>query len=62
MKLNIPSIIATAFEVGSDLPAYKALFDQVVNLFDEDDQETLKAGMAEALAAADAQHRAAQSL
>ena len=60
--MNLASIIATRAEVGAGLPAYKALFDQVVGAFNEGDRAELKAAYARAIAASDAAHRDAQSL
>jgi hypothetical protein len=48
--------------VGSNAPAFKALFDQVVATFGEDDQAVLQESYAKAMAASDAQHEAAQNL
>lgn len=62
MALNLEKIIATTLQVGAGMPAYRALFDQVVDLFHEDDQAILKDRLAEAMAVSDAQHKAAQSL
>lgn len=60
--MNLASIIATLAEVGSGLPAYKALFDQVVGAFSDSDQAELKAAYDRAMASSDAAHRDAQSL
>lgn len=60
--MDITKILETVMAIGSDLPAYKQLFDQVVSTFGERDQEKLRATYAEALAAADKAHAAAQAL
>ncbi len=60
--MNIADILKTIAMVGSDLPAYKALLDQVLSLFSETDQEKLKAAYAQAMARSDAAHAAAQKL
>jgi hypothetical protein len=48
--------------VGSGLPAFKALFETVLESFNEDDQTTLKTAYAEMQAKSDAAHAAAQKL
>lgn len=60
--MNLDTILKTILMIGSDLPAYKALFDQVVGAFSEEDQEKLKQTYAEAIAASDKAHAAAQSI
>lgn len=60
--MDIAKIIQTMLLIGAELPAYKALFDQVVSAFSGEDQATLKQGYADALAAADAAHAAAQAV
>lgn len=60
--MTIDQIIATATSIGSDLPAYKQLFDLVVASHSETDQVKLRASYADALAAADQAHAQAQSL
>lgn len=47
---------------GSELPAFKALFDSVVGTLGEDDQTTLKAAYAEQMAKSDRQHAKIQGL
>lgn len=60
--MDIRKIIETLLLIGADLPAYKALFDQVLDLFAEDDQAKLKDAYAQARARSDAAHAAAQAL
>jgi DNA invertase Pin-like site-specific DNA recombinase len=60
--MNLDNILKTILLIGSDLPAYKALFDQVLGAFSENEQEILKQTYAEAIAAADKAHAAAQAL
>lgn len=60
--MNFEKIIQTLVMIGADLPAYRALFEQVVALFDESDQDKLKEQYARAIEAADAAHRAAQDI
>lgn len=60
--MDLQSILKTMALIGSGLPAYKALLDQVIDLFDPADQDTLKASYASALADAESAHKAAQSL
>lgn len=60
--MNIEEIIKTMLLIGSDLPAYKALLDQVVAAFSEDDQALLQQTYADARKRSDAAHEAAQSL
>lgn len=47
---------------GSELPAFKALFDSVVDTLGEDDQATLKAAYAEQMAKSDRQHQRVQDM
>lgn len=60
--MEIVAILKTIELAGSALPAFKALFDQVVDTFDEDDQVKLKQSYADAMAASDRQHERAQNL
>lgn len=60
--MNFEKILTTITAIGSDLPAYKMLFDQVVSSFNETDQVKLRQTYADALAAADKAHAAAQAL
>jgi hypothetical protein len=60
--MNLDKLIQTVLMIGADLPAYKALFDQVVATFSETDQDAAKTAYADALAQAKAAHEAAQSL
>ena len=59
--MNYDAIIQTMLLAGADLPAYKALFDQIVSTMKSDDQEYLKTSYADAMAAADRAHAAAQA-
>lgn len=60
--MNFEKITQTLVMLGSDFPAYRALFEQVVTLFSDSDQERLKIEYEKAMTNADAAHRAAQSL
>jgi len=60
--MNLVAILNTISLVGSNLPAFKALFDQVVSAFDERDQATLQSAYADMQARSDAAHKAAQAL
>jgi hypothetical protein len=60
--MTLAAVINAIGLAGSNLPAFKALFDQIVETFGEDDQATLKQTYADAMAASDAQHAAAQKL
>lgn len=60
--MNLAAILNTIAMLGSDLPAFKALYDLVVDAFDEKDQAVLKTAYAEMQAKSDAAHRAAQAL
>jgi hypothetical protein len=58
----LTALLNTVLLVGSDLPAYKALFDQVVDMLSEDDQATAKEAYEKALADAHTAHRDAQAI
>lgn len=60
--MKVEDVLKTMALIGADLPAYKALLDQIIDLFAPNDQETLKASYADAVAASDAAHKAAQAL
>lgn len=60
--MDLQKILSSLVLIGSDLPAYKALFDQVVLAFAEDDQAALREAYEKAKARSDAAHQAAQSL
>ena len=62
MKLDLQTMIGTVLEIGANTPAYKALFDQVIGLFDNADQAELKDRYAQAIAASDDAHHDAQAL
>lgn len=62
MPVSLDKVLATLLMIGSNLPAFKALFEQVISTFSEQDQATLKLEYAKAIAAADEAHAAAQSL
>lgn len=59
--MNLDKIAATLLLIGSDLPAFKALFAEVLSTFSEQDQDKLKASYAEAILASDKAHEAAQA-
>lgn len=56
MKLNLETILGIVTQVGAATPAFEALFGQVVGLFDDADQDTLKQAYAAARVASDAAH------
>lgn len=58
--MNVQDILRTLAMVGADLPAYKALFDAAMKLFEPQTQASLKAAYAEAMARSDEAHRKAQ--
>ena len=60
--MNFEATLKTLLMIGANFPAYRALFDQVITLFEKSDQEKLKEEYAKAMAAADAAHKAAQEL
>lgn len=55
-------ILSSVAMVGSDLPAYKVLFNAILNMLSEQDQEKLKKSYEEALKRADEAHDRAQQL
>jgi hypothetical protein len=60
--LDLTAILKTMALIGSNLPAYKALLDQVVTAFTPQEQAELKASYEAALGDAKAAHEAAQAL
>jgi len=60
--MDIVKIIQTLTMIGSEFPAYVALFEQVKAQFEESDREKLDLAYAEAQAASDTQHSEAQNL
>lgn len=58
--MNVDKVLQTLLMVGADFPAYKALFDEVMLLFSDADQQTLKDAYTQAMATSDAAHKAAQ--
>ena len=54
--LTVIGVLRTLTAVGASAPAFKALFDQVVSTFREDEQDVLKRGYAEAMAKTDGLH------
>lgn len=60
--MQLDKVIAAVLMIGSDLPAFKALFEQVLHSFGPADQATLRQTYAEAIAAADKAHAAAQAV
>lgn len=60
--MDVNAILKTMALIGSNLPAYKQLLDQVIGLFEPADQEKLQTSYDAALADAAAAHQAAQSL
>lgn len=60
--LEVNAILATMSLIGSNLPAYKQLLDQVIGMFDDKSQDDLRAGYNFAMAQAKAAHEAAQAL
>jgi hypothetical protein len=64
MKLDLPRVLSTLALAGSGLPAFKALYDTVVDALDDkpETQDQLRKEYAAALQDADAAHRDAQAL
>lgn len=60
--MNLDSILKTMALIGSNLPAYKELLDQVIELFEPAEQDQLKQSYADALADAKSAHEAAQAV
>lgn len=60
--MTLAAILNAISLVGSNTPAFLALFEQIKDTFGEDDRATLEAAYAEAMAVAEEQHRRAQSL
>jgi hypothetical protein len=59
---DLSSILKTLTMVGTELPAYKALFDSVKSAFGEHDQAKLQEAYAAAMADNDAGHARLQAL
>lgn len=59
--MNLASILNAVKQVGAATPAFQALFNQVLPLFGQADQDTLKAAMQKARAASDKAHEGLQS-
>ncbi len=64
IALDIARVVATTALQGTGLPAYKALFDEIVGAFDgqPETQQELKDAYAVAMVDAKAAHDAAQAL
>lgn len=60
--MNLEAVLNTLVLIGSDFPAYQALYHQVALTFSEADQATLRQAYADAKAAADRAHAAVQAL
>lgn len=60
--MDVQKILAATLYVGAELPAFKALFDQVLTVFDENDQVVLKDAYAKAIADSNDAHRDAQGV
>lgn len=60
--MNLTNILKTMALIGSNLPAYKQLLDQVIDLFEPADQDVLKTSYAAALRDAQSAHEAAQAV
>lgn len=58
----LATILKTVVMVGSDLPAYRALFDDLVAMLGEEDQRAAKDAYAAAMERAKAAHEAAQAI
>ncbi len=56
------AVLNTLTMVGANTPAYRALYDQVLILVGEEDQDKLKAALAVAMERSDEQHDRAQGL
>lgn len=60
--MNLDTILAAIKLAGSELPAFKALFESIVETFSEQDQETLQKAYAEQMAVSDDLHRQIQDM
>lgn len=60
--LSVTAILKAIELAGAAMPAAKALFDQVLTTFSEQDQDKLKAAYAEAIKKSDELHAQVQSL
>ncbi len=60
--MDAAKIAETLLLIGSDLPAYRALFGQVLTVLHTSDQDKLRAAYADACAASDRAHAAVQAL
>lgn len=58
----LDTVLAAMKLAGSHLPAFKALFDAVVDTLNSDDQAALKAAYAEHIAKSDDLHRRVQEM
>lgn len=58
--MDLDKIVKTMLLIGSELPAYRALFDQVLGLFDGADQDELKRRYSIAMQRSDEAHQRAQ--
>lgn len=58
--MDFDKILSTMVMVGAEFPAYKALFEQVIALFDKPDQDELKRRYSQAMELSDAAHQRAQ--
>ncbi len=60
--MDLTKILNAVVSIGSDLPAFKQIFDEVVQTFEPTDQATLQQAYADAMVAADKAHAAAQAI
>ena len=58
----LATLLKTVVMIGSDLPAYKALFDDLVAMLGEEDQQAAKDAYVVAMERAKAAHRAAEAI
>lgn len=58
----LATLLKTVVMIGSDLPAYKALFDDLVAMMGEEDQQAAKDAYVVAMERAKAAHRAAEAI
>ena len=57
LPFDLASVLATVQLLGADSAAYRALFDQVLTLFGQKDQDALKEALAEAIERSDSLHQ-----
>lgn len=58
----LEAILKTVAMIGSDLPAYKVLFDDLMSMLSDEDQATAREAYDAAMKRAEAAHKAAQAI